>query len=83
MSFAVHLPAALGSAGVWNIIAVRSQIHGRYETTLVVKLLLVAISGISAALHARAHTTAGRTVFGALAAVSTLATVFPDIQPAG
>ena len=43
MSFAVHLPAALGSAGVWNIIAVRSQIHGRYETTLVVKLLLVAM----------------------------------------
>jgi len=60
MSFPVHLRVALGSAGVWNIIAVRSQIHGRHEATLVVKLLVVAISEISAALHARAHTTAGR-----------------------
>jgi hypothetical protein len=60
---------------------VRPQIHGRYETTLVVKLLLVAISGISAALHA--HTTAGLAVFGAPAGVSALAAVFLGIQPAG
>ncbi|HEV2241318.1 MAG TPA: hypothetical protein VGR98_09750 [Streptosporangiaceae bacterium] len=83
MSFALHLPAALSSAGVWNIIAVRSQIHRRYETTLAVKLLLVATSGISAALHARAHTAAGLAAFGTLAGVSALAAVFPGIQPAG
>jgi hypothetical protein len=59
---------------------VRPQIHGRYETTLVVKLF-VAISGISAALHA--HTTAGLAVFGAPAGVSALAAVFLGIQPAG
>jgi putative copper export protein len=42
--------------GIWNIVAVRSQIHGSYEITLWVKLIVVAISGVTAALHARART---------------------------
>jgi hypothetical protein len=58
--------AVLVITGIWNIIAVRSRINGSYETTLVVKLIVVAISGISAALHARARNTAGLAVFGAL-----------------
>jgi putative copper export protein len=41
--------AVLVITGIWNIIAVRPQINGSYETTLVVKLIVVAISGISAA----------------------------------
>ena len=82
MSFAVHLPAALGPAGVWNIIAVRSQIHGRYETTLVVKLLVAAISG-SRPRCTPAHTTAGLAAFGALTGVSALAAVFLGSLPAG
>ena len=41
--------------GIWNIAAVHAQIHGSYETTLVVKLIVVVISGIAAALHARAR----------------------------
>jgi putative copper export protein len=65
--------------GVWNIIAVRSQIHGGYETTLVIKLIVVAISGASAALHARARSPAGRAVFGALTGVSALAALFLGI----
>ena len=32
--------------GIWNIAAVRSQIHGCYRTTLIVKLVVVAISGV-------------------------------------
>jgi putative copper export protein len=46
--------AVLVLTGIWNIIAVRPQIHGSYETTLIVKLVVVVISGITAALHARA-----------------------------
>ena len=34
--------------GIWNIVAVRSQITGSYETTLVVKLIVVVISGVTA-----------------------------------
>jgi putative copper export protein len=75
--------AVLVVTGIWNIIAVRSQIHGSYETTLVVKLVVVAISGIAAALHARAHHPAGLAVFGALTGVSALAALFLGILLAG
>jgi putative copper export protein len=75
--------AALVITGIWNIIAVRPQIHGSYETTLVVKLVVVVISGIAAALHARAKSTAGRAVFGALTGVSALAALFLGVLLAG
>jgi putative copper export protein len=65
--------------GIWNLIAARSQITGSYETTLVVKLIVVAISGIAAALHARARSAAGLAIFGALAGVSALAALFLGI----
>jgi putative copper export protein len=42
--------AVLIITGIWNVIAVQSRIHGSYETTLIVKLIVVAISGVSAAL---------------------------------
>src|SRR6516165_11912318 len=65
--------------GIWNIVAVRSQITGGYETTLVVKLIVVAISGVTAALHARARSPAGLAIFGALTGVSALAALFLGI----
>ena len=69
--------------GIWNIVAVRSQITGSYETTLVVKLIVVVISGITAALHARARSPAGLAIFGALTGVSALAALFLGILLAG
>jgi putative copper export protein len=69
--------------GIWNIVAVRSQIHGSYATTLVVKLAVVAISGVTAALHARARSTAGLAVFGALTGISAVAALFLGILLAG
>lgn len=75
--------AVLVITGIWNIIAVRSQVTGSYETTLVAKLIVVAISGISAALHARARNPAGLAVFGALTGVSSLAALFLGIVLAG
>ena len=69
--------------GVWNIVAVRSQITGGYETTLVVKLIVVAISGVTAALHARARSTALVAVLGALTGISALAALFLGILLAG
>jgi putative copper export protein len=75
--------AVLIITGIWNIIAVRSQIHGSYETTLIVKLTVVAISGAAAALHARTRSPAGLAVFGALTAISALAALFLGILLAG
>ena len=69
--------------GIWNMIAVRSQISGSYEVTLVVKLIVVLISGVTAALHARARSTAGLAIFGALTGVSALAALFLGILLAG
>jgi putative copper export protein len=75
--------AVLVVTGIWNVIAVRAEDHGRYETTLIVKLIVVAISGITAALHARARTPAGLAVFGALTGVSALAALFLGVLLAG
>ncbi len=65
------------------MIAVRSQISGSYQTTLIVKLVVVAISGVTAALHARARSTAGLAVFGTLTGISALAALFLGILLAG
>jgi hypothetical protein len=50
---------------------------------LIVKLVVVAISGVSAALHVRARSLAGLAVFGALTGISALAALFLGILLAG
>lgn len=75
--------AVLVATGVWNIVAESHKNHGRYRTTLVVKLAVVTVSGLTAFLHARARGTVGLAVFGALTGVSALAAVFVGILLAG
>ncbi|MGH3292460.1 MAG: hypothetical protein ACRDP7_11680 [Trebonia sp.] len=77
--------AVLVVTGVWNIIAVRGQIRHDpgYRTTLIVKLVVVAISGLTAALHARSRSTTGPAVFGALTGISALAALFLGVLLAG
>jgi putative copper export protein len=75
--------AVLVITGIWNVIAVRSQIGGTYETTLDVKLTAVLISGVTAYLHTRARSTAGVAVFGALTGLSALAALFLGVLLAG
>lgn len=73
----------LVATGVWNIFAVRDEIHGSYRTTLVVKLVIVLISGLAAALHARARTPRALAVFGALTGIAALAALFFGVLLAG
>lgn len=73
----------LVATGVWNIAAERDQVHGRYETTLIVKLAVVAVSGLSAWLHTRSRTPAGLAVFGALTGLSALAALLLGVVLAG
>jgi putative copper export protein len=75
--------AVLVVTGIWNIAAVHAQIHGAYETTLVVKLIVVAVSGVTAALHARARNPRWIAGFGALTGLSALAALFLGILLAG
>lgn len=73
----------LVATGAWNIVAERDEISGRYETTLIVKLCIVLVSGVTAALHATARSRAGLAVFGALTGVSALAALFFGVLLAG
>ena len=75
--------AVLVATGVWNMIAERDHLHGRYQTTLTVKLCVVAVSGVAAALHATAHSRLGLAVFGTLTGISALAALFLGILLAG
>ena len=75
--------AVLVITGVWNILAEADRVTDGYRTTLIVKLALVGVSGITAFLHARARSTLGRAVFGALTGVSALAALFLGVLLAG
>ena len=75
--------AVLVATGVWNMIAERDHLHGRYQTTLTVKLCVVVVSGVAAALHATTRSRTGLAVFGALTGISSLAALFLGILLAG
>ena len=77
--------AVLIVTGIWNVAAAWSEIShsASYRDTLIVKLVVVSISGITAALHARARSAVGLAVLGALTGVSTLAALFLGVLLAG
>ncbi len=71
--------------GIWNIAAVSSQVSdsASYRTTLIVKLAVVVVSGVTAALHIRSRTARGRAVLGALTGISAIAALFLGVLLAG
>jgi putative copper export protein len=75
--------AVLVATGVWNVVAERDKVTGSYRTTLIVKLCVVAVSGLTAWLHAVSHGKVGLAVFGALTALSALTALFLGILLAG
>ena len=77
-AFAVLIPT-----GIWNVAAEHDEVHGRYRTTLIVKLVVVALSGVAAAAHARSRSRTGLAVFGALTGLSALAALFLGVLLAG
>jgi putative copper export protein len=77
--------AVLVATGIWNIAAASAQVShdAGYRTTLIVKLVVVVISGVAAALHIRSRTARGRAVMGALTGISALAALFLGVLLAG
>jgi putative copper export protein len=71
--------------GIWNVVAVWPQISdgASYRTTLIVKLAVVAVSGVAAALHVRSRTPRSRAIYGALTGLSALAALFLGVLLAG
>jgi putative copper export protein len=59
--------------GVWNIAAEHDKVTGDYRTTLIIKLMVVAVSGVTAVLHTRSRTRSGLAIYGSLTGASALA----------
>ena len=68
--------------GVWNVVAEGDR-GTAYQHTLILKYLLVAASGATAFLHARAGSRAAMAVFGALTGLTALAALFVGVLLAG
>jgi putative copper export protein len=74
--------AVLVLTGIWNVVAEGDR-GPAYRTTLMIKLTVVAASGVTAFLHARATTRRGMAVFGALTGLTALAALLLGIVLAG
>lgn len=72
--------AVLVATGVWNIVALDPVWDSDYGRTVMVKIAVVAASGLSALLHARARSKAGLAVFGAASGLTALAALFLGVQ---
>lgn len=64
--------------GVWNVIAVDDS-SAAFQHTLMLKYVLVLLSGVTAYLHQRATSTRGLAVFGALTGLSALGALFVGV----
>jgi putative copper export protein len=69
--------------GIWNVAAESGHDHGRYRVTLIIKIAVVLLSGVSAFLHARARKPAGLAIWGAVTGLTALAAVFLGVLLAG
>jgi putative copper export protein len=74
---------ALIATGVWNIVAIDPPWTGDYGVTLIVKLVVVALSGLSAWLHGVSRTPAGLAVFGAMTGLTALGALFLGVMLQG
>jgi len=76
--------AVLVVTGVWNVAVIKPGSRStEYQVVLMVKLLVVAVSGISAAVHAGAKTKVALAVGGALTLLSALVALFLGVWLAG
>lgn len=67
--------------GLWNLAETNAGDQApEWIATLMAKLFVVALSGVSAALHTRAATRRGLAVWGALAGFSALLALFFGVQ---
>jgi putative copper export protein len=75
--------AVLVLTGAWNIAAAADPMTTSYRATLIAKLAVVAASGITAVLHARAKSTARLAIWGAVTGLTALGALFLGVLLAG
>lgn len=66
--------------GLWNLSAVHAAWSGTYGTTLIIKLVVVAASGISAYAHAVSQSKKGLAIWGSVTGLSALLALFLGIM---
>jgi putative copper export protein len=71
--------AVLIVTGIWNIVAVHASWSGTYGATLIIKIAVVALSGIAAWAHSVARSRAALAVWGSVAALSAITALFLGI----
>ncbi|HET9728303.1 MAG TPA: hypothetical protein VFR41_02730 [Acidimicrobiia bacterium] len=69
--------ALLLGTGIWNLVAIKvGDASSSYVTTLFVKLILVAISGVAAAVHIVVRRPALKGIYASLALLAALGATF-------
>ena len=69
--------------GMWNVAATRPGHDVRWDVTLGLKLVTVALSGVGAALHTRSRTPLRLALFGAVGLFGALTALFLGVELAG
>ena len=72
--------AVLVATGIWNVLVLEPAWDTAYGRTVMVKILVVTASGVTAFVHAQARSKAALAVFGALSGLTALAALFLGIQ---
>ncbi len=75
--------AVLVVTGFWNISAVHAGQPSAWQAVLGVKIVVVAVAGLSAYLHTRSTTRRGLAVWGAAAGLSSVAALVMGVFLAG
>ena len=71
--------AVLIVTGIWNIVAVHASWSGTYGATLILKIAVVALSGIAAWAHSVARSRVALAAWGSVAGLSAIAALFLGI----
>jgi putative copper export protein len=66
--------------GIWNVVEIDPDWGSSYGTTLIVKIAVVAVSGVTAFVHTRVKSRHALAVFGALSGLSAVAALFLGIM---
>lgn len=75
--------AVLLATGIWNVAATSKHQPNAWKVVLGVKIAVVLLAGLAAWLHARARTRAGLAAWGAVASLSSPASLVMGVFLAG
>jgi putative copper export protein len=72
--------ALVVATGIWNVAAVDPDWGSSYGTTLIIKIVVVVASGVTAFVHTRVRSRRALAVFGALTGLTALTALFLGVM---